>query len=292
MSAPSEEVPLRPPPDATAPPRRGQELVAEALGTGLLVLVGTSSVAASQAKAEGRADGIDPDAAGVFINAAWGIGVTMGVLAAFDASGAHLNPSVTLSTWMQGGVTTRQAARYVVAQCAGAFVGALLTTLDYVVFRGESHLRNFYCTEPLDGRGAASWANAFMNEVIATAVLILGVCAVTAPTKSPPNKFHVAGFMGAVVFAIGNAFGSITGYALNPARDAAPRLCYMVFHLGYNKAELWKQVLGEGYFWVPIIAPLVGAALATVLWRATMARSPPQPPESAVCTMCAVRVVS
>merc|ERR1712194_781996 len=207
---------------------------AELLGTCVLILFGTSMVAAIQ---------VHPDqstlySTGLYINAAWGVGVCMGVLVAFDVSGAHLNPSVTLS--------------------------ALLTTLNYVVFRGGSHLRNFYCTAPLDGASAASWSNAFLNEIMATAVLIIGFSGITS---SRCSKFQVAGFGGALIVGIGGAFGQITGYAMNPARDLGARICFLLFTVLYGKAGLWEDVMGAGYFWVPLVAPLCGAALGNKCWQ-------------------------
>merc|ERR1712194_243043 len=233
---------------------------AELLGTCVLILFGTSVVAAIQ---------VHPDqstlySTGLYINAVWGVGVCMGVLVAFDVSGAHLNPSVRLSAWIDSKLSTRKAICFATAQLVGAFCGALLTTLNYVVFRGGSHLRNFYCTAPLDGASAASWSNAFLNEIMATAVLIIGFSGITS---SRCSKFQVAGFGGALIVGIGGAFGQITGYAMNPARDLGARICFLLFTVLYGKAGVWEDVMGAGYFWVPLVAPLCGAALGNKCWQ-------------------------
>ena len=268
---------------ATAPPAAQplrNELAAECIGTALILAVGCGVVAASKLDAAGHdsgvADAADPFAQRQYINTAWGLAVTMGVLVSFDISGAHLNPAVTLHACIFGDFPKAKVGPFVAAQLVGAFLGSFMVTLDYVVFKGGALLSNFYCTAPLEG---VSFANAFVDEVLATAILLLCISGITSGPR-PASKAMVAGFVGAVVFGIGNSFGVQSGFALNPARDLGPRLCWLIFAVLYGKGDVWDDVLGGGYFWVPLVAPCVGALLAGAVGKLLVPPPPAQKSES------------
>ena len=80
----------------------------------------------------------------------------------------------------------------------------------------------------------------------------------------------MAGFVGILVFGIGNSFGVLSGYAINPARDLGPRICFLLFQLWYGKGDIWAEVWGEGYFCIPIAAPLAGSFIATKFHRVVL----------------------
>merc|ERR1711865_338169 len=236
------------------------------MGIGMIILFGVGVVAASNLPPDASAQ----VATNQYINTAWGIGVFVGVLVAYDVTGAHLNPAVTLMAYLGGGISARKGCYYVLAQLAGAFLGALVVTFDYVIFKGGDQLTNFYCTAPRDGYSAASWANCFYDELVGTAILILGILSIGETKGVAVHKFHVAGFVGILVFGIGNSFGVLSGYAINPARDLGPRLCFLLLQLWYGKGDIWAEVWGEGYFCIPIAAPLAGSFIATKFHRAVL----------------------
>lgn len=137
-------------------------------------------------------------------------------------------------------------------------------TLNFIVPKGSTALTNIYCTSP--GKDI-TFFNAAVNEFIATAMLLIGLGAITN-NRPAFNKFHVAGFAGALIYAIGNVFGPLSGYALNPARDFGPRMCYLVFALIYVQSPtIWSEVMGNGYFIVPIVAPPLGAVVGGLIYR-------------------------
>lgn len=237
-------------------------MVAEAAGTGVLIIFG-DGVCAAAATYSG-----DPFAKNIFIDAAWGLGVAFGVLVSFDVSGAHLNPVVTLQAVLTSGLPVLKGLEYVSAQVLGAFLGAIVVTVDYVAFRGGRALSNFYCTSPAAG---VSTANAFFDEFVATSLLLLGLWAI-ADRQPNASKFHVAGCMGLLVMGIGLAF-PLTGFAINPARDLGPRLCWLLCAVAYGSGDVWwDEVLGGGYFLVPILAPLAAAVVASAV-RAALVSS-------------------
>jgi len=237
-----------------------RECLAEFIGTAVIIIFGNGVVAAVQMT--------DDDKVGTFetmqfINVAWGFGVTFGIMASFDTSGAHLNCAVTLNAMILGGFSITKGLWFMAAQTLGAFFGALVVTLDYVVFKGGNALTNFYCTAPAPG---VSFLNASFNEFLGTFILMFSILGITNG-RPKFNKFHVAGFVGALVFGIGNALGAQTGYAINPARDFGPRMCYLIFAIMYGKDDLWSVVMGDGYFIVPIVFPLLGALAAGISYK-------------------------
>merc|ERR1711972_611725 len=138
-------------------------------------------------------------------------------------------------------MSIKRGLLYMAARFVGAFLGALLVTIDYVVFKGGDALTNFYCTAPFPG---VSNPNAFVQEMICTMLLLAGISAIGSGNP-PVNKFHVAGFVGLLVFAIGNCFGSQTGYGMNPARDLGPRLVWAIFHSVYSSdGSVYSTVFG------------------------------------------------
>lgn len=243
-----------------------QEFVAEVLGTAVLVILGCGVVATvvMEDKEVTMADRL-------YINLGWGAAVAFGILVSFEVSGAHLNPAVTLSNIIFGGISPKKGGIFMGAQFLGAFLGACVITLAYQ--SGEKsvlpEVGNYHTS------GAATGINsflAFMTEVICTAFLLLGIN-YAVDGNPAPNKLIVAGGVGMLVFTIGQCIGTLTGYAMNPARDFSPRVAntlFRLFHSQMDVGELWK----DGYFLVPIFAPFVGAPLGTALYKMT-SKPPP-----------------
>uniref|UniRef100_A0A915M5Q6 Uncharacterized protein n=1 Tax=Meloidogyne javanica TaxID=6303 RepID=A0A915M5Q6_MELJA len=105
------------------------------------------------------------------------------------------------------------------------------------------------------------WRNnrrvAFIDQVVGTGLLLLFVCAIIDQRNKIPGYLHPLCF-GLTVFLLTSSFGMNLGTPINPARDFGPRL-FMLFG-GYGlEAFSWRNY----YFWIPIIAPLIGALLGT-----------------------------
>ncbi|RNI22841.1 MIP/aquaporin family protein [Flexivirga caeni] len=236
------------------------ELVAEFLGTFILILFGVGVVAQVVAGGIGAHDSIAW---------AWGLGVTFGIYVAGRISGAHLNPAVTLAQAVFGGFSWKKVLPYSLAQTAGAFVAALIVRWNYTEVIGKfdpGHTlksQGIFSTLPGNGSLPVHEWGAFRDQVIGTAILVFLIFAVTA-AKNTPHVANLAPFIiGLIVVAIGFAWGTDAGYAINPARDFGPRLAS--FLTGYSHA--WSDQYGNLYFWVPIIAPLIGALVGGALWK-------------------------
>ncbi|MER7721806.1 MIP/aquaporin family protein [Streptomyces flaveolus] len=261
------------------------ELSAEFAGTMILILFGCGVVA--QVVAGGALT--DPEG-GLgnhdSISWAWGLAVTLGVYVAARLSGAHLNPAVTLALAVFKGFSWRKVVPYALAQTAGAFVAALLVRWNYTealakADPGHTLKTQFvFSTLPANGNTALpvhEWG-AFRDQVIGTAILLLLIMALTDLLNNPPGANLAPFVIGLVVVAIGMAFGTNAGYAINPARDFGPRLASFI--TGYGGA--WRDQYGNFYFWVPIVAPLIGGVLGAGLYKAFIGRflptAEPEPP--------------
>ncbi|MER5499569.1 MULTISPECIES: MIP/aquaporin family protein [unclassified Streptomyces] len=251
------------------------ELSAEFLGTMILILFGCGVVAQVVA---GGALTDPPGGLGNHdsIAWAWGLGVTLGVYVAGRLSGAHLNPAVTLALAAFKDFPWKKVAPYSLAQLAGAFVAALLVRWNYteaLAAADPGHTiktQTVFSTLPANGNTALpvhEWG-AFRDQVIGTAILVLLIFAVTDLLNTPPGANLGPFVVGLIVVAIGMAFGTNAGYAINPARDLGPRLAS--FLTGYGGA--WRDQYGNLYFWVPIVGPFIGGLVGAFFYKAFITR--------------------
>jgi len=241
------------------------ELAAEFAGTMILILFGVGVVAQVAGGGIGDHDSIAW---------AWGLGVMLGVYVAGRISGAHLNPAVTLALAVFGGFSWRKVLPYSVAQTLGAFVAALLVRWNYneVLTKADPHhtltTQGVFSTLPGNGSLPVHEWGAFRDQVIGTAILLFLILAVTDARNSAPLSNLAPVVIGLIVVAIGMAWGTDAGYAINPARDFGPRLAE--FFTGYGSA--FRDQYGNLYFWVPIIAPLVGGLVGAGLYKVLIGR--------------------
>ena len=210
----------------------------------------------------------------------WGIAVTLGVYVAGTASGAHLNPAVTLGLAVTGKFPWNKVIQYWIAQVAGAFVAALILWFVYQgAFINFEHLQHvsrgvagangmgiteakvFYTfKQPFVGIGGA-----FGDQVLGTALLMGLILAIIDLRNSPPQSNLAPFIIGLLVVGIGLSFGYNAGYAINPARDFGPRL--LAWIVGFKGLALPGP---DNYFWVPIVGPLLGAAIGGLVYEFTI----------------------
>ncbi|WP_234897709.1 MIP/aquaporin family protein [Mycolicibacterium vanbaalenii] len=244
-------------------------MMAEFFGTMVLILFGVGVVAQVVAANIGDHDSIAW---------AWGLGVMLGIYVAGRISGAHINPAVTLALALFQGFPWRKVAPYATAQVAGAFVGALLVRWNYSEVLAKfdpGHTiksQGVFSTLPGNGTLPVSDLGALRDQIIGTAILVLLVIAITDARNSAPMANLTPFIVGLLVVAIGMAWGTNAGYAINPARDFGPRL--MSFLTGYGGA--WRDQYGNLYFWVPILGPLIGAVVGGALYKYCVARFLPR----------------
>ncbi|MCE3551649.1 aquaporin family protein [Pseudonocardia sp. RS11V-5] len=239
-------------------------LSAEFAGTMILILFGNGVVAqvvtAPKDSPLGNHDSI---------TWAWGIGVTLGVYVAGRLSGAHLNPAVTVALASFQGFPWKRVVPYVVAQTLGAFVAALIVRVTYadLINRADpnhtSATQIIFATLPGNGGGGVSIPTAFLDQVVGTAILVFVIFALVHARNNPPLSNLAPVVIGLLVVAIGMAFGANAGYAINPARDFGPRFASYI--TGY--ATAWVDPNGTPYWWLPIVAPIVGGLVGGALFK-------------------------
>jgi glycerol uptake facilitator protein len=254
------------------------ELIAEFLGTMILILFGVGVVAQVVTTPDGSLGDHDS------IAWAWGIGVILGVYVAGRISGGHINPAVTIALATFGGFPWRKVLPYSLAQTAGAFVAAIIVRFVYadLIFKVDPQhtiaTQGIYSTLPGNGVDGVGIPTAFFDQVVGTAILVFVVFALVTAANNPPQANLAPVVIGLLVVGIGMAWGANAGYAINPARDFGPRLASLV--TGYETAMFDQN--GNLYFWLPIVAPIIGGLLGGALWKFTIERYLPTPEEAPV----------
>ncbi|WP_375484390.1 MIP/aquaporin family protein [uncultured Jatrophihabitans sp.] len=237
-------------------------LLAEFVGTMILILFGDGVVAQVNAATDGSLGGHDA------IAWSWGIAVTLAIYVAGRRSGAHINPAVTVSLAVFEGFAWRKVMPYIGAQFLGAFTGALLVRWNYTetlakVDPGHTmKTQGVFSTLPGNGSLPVSEWGALRDQIIGTAVLLLVIRALGDVRNSPPLANMAPLMIGLLVVVIGMALGADAGYAINPARDFGPRMASFI--TGYGTA--FRDQYGNLYFWVPIVGPLIGGLVGSGLY--------------------------
>ena len=211
---------------------------------------------------------------------AWGIGVTMGVYVSARISGAHINPAVTIALAAFRGFAWRKVLPYIGAQFLGAFAAALVVRWNYdkVLDKFDPGLtiksQGVFSTLPGNGSvelGAGMWSG-LLDQIIGTAILMMVILAIVDLRNTAPAANLGPFMIGLLVVGIGMAWGTLAGYAINPARDFGPRLASAL--TGYG-GEAFKDQFGDPYFWVPIVGPIVGALIGALLYDLLVGRNLP-----------------
>lgn len=234
--------------------------MAEFVGTMLLVLLGDGVVANVLLKgSKGN------NAGWIVITTGWGLAVAVAVYCVGVVSGGHINPAVTLALATIGQFEWWKVPGYLVAQFAGAFVGAILVWLAYLPHWGVTEDKGaklgVFCTGPAIRRPSLN----VITEVIGTAVLLIGVLAIPSVKNLSPESGFSTGFgpflVGVLVWSIGLSLGGSTGYAINPARDLGPRIAHAVLPIPGKRDSDW------GYAWVPVAGPVIGGVLGALVYK-------------------------
>ncbi|MFD2742488.1 MULTISPECIES: MIP/aquaporin family protein [Sphingobacterium] len=237
-------------------------IVAELFGTFLMILIGCGVVANVVLNdTKGHAGGW------IVITTAWALAVFIGVSVAGPYSGAHINPAVTLSVWMIDEIDILTALSYVAAQFVGAMLASVVVWLCYRPHFDRTQdgtaTQAVFCTSP----AIRDRKSNFTTELVATFVLISTILFFQEPSMQLDESAAVIGLgsIGALpvallVWGIGLALGGTTGYAINPVRDLAPRLVYSMLPIKS------KAGFDASYAWLPVVAPLAGSVIATLLY--------------------------
>ena len=229
----------------------------EFIGTLVLILLGDGVCCATslnKSKAQG--------AGWVVVTLGWGFAVMCAVFIAGPYSGAHLNPALTIGLAAAGQFDWCAVLPYIAAQMLGGFAGAVLVYIFYKdhfdATEDQATKLGVFCTAPaIMNKGRNFFCEALAAWLLVFVILALG-------TKENAAAFSMGG-LGAfpvtmLIVAIGMSLGATTGYAINPARDLAPRIAHAVLPIKDKGSNQW------GYSWIPVAGPICGGVIAALTY--------------------------
>jgi glycerol uptake facilitator protein len=255
-----------------ATPTTPQKLLAEVIGTASLVYIGAGSAAATGVIAAGTRVPFSMAQLGM-ISFAFMFVIVGIVYAIGHISGGHINPAVTVSLAAWGKFPWREVPGYVIAQVAGALIGAL----GYFVTLGKSAAVAAGGGVTAYNASSMGFGRAGLIEAIGTAILVFTIFGVI-DHRAVPGWAPMA--IGASVFAIIIVLGPATGAAINPARY----LGAMIVQNAFGGTVSWSQA--PAYIVGELAGGLVGGlaylALSTTRRQAALTSLPPADTDSAV----------
>ncbi|XP_069508009.1 aquaporin-10 isoform X2 [Ambystoma mexicanum] len=240
-----------------------RECMAEFLGVFVLILItnGATAQAVTSLQTKG----------GYFTMYLGGaLAVTVAIYVSGGVSGGHLNPAYTLSMCLLGRFQWRKMPLFVFIQILASFAAAGTAYALYydaiqqycngsLTVTGPRETASIFATYPADY--LTLW-NGFLDQVIGTAMLLVGILAIVDSKNKPVPKGLEPLLVGLLVLSIGLSMGSNCGYPINPARDLGPRL--FTFVAGWGP-EVFSA--GNNWWWIPIVAPLLGAVIGSVVYE-------------------------
>lgn len=227
--------------------------IGEIIGTALLIILGDGVVANAILKqTKGNGSGW------IVITFGWGMAVFVAVFTVASVSGAHINPAVTIGLAAAGKFPWASVPIYLAGQMIGGAIGAFLVWLHYRQHFGVTNepgvILGVFATAP----EIRSNLHNMISEIIGTFVLVFGVLYLAKPEVGLGALDALP--VGLLVFSIGLSLGGTTGYAINPARDLAPRIMHAVLPISGKGSSDWS------YSWIPVLGPIAGSILAAILY--------------------------
>jgi glycerol uptake facilitator protein len=234
-------------------------IIAEIIGTALLILLGQGVVAnVGLDKTTGNNSGW------IVITVGWALAVYVAVVVAGPYSGAHVNPAVSIGLAIAGKFPWASVPGYILAQMIGAMLGATLVWMLYKdhfdATKDAASKKAVFCTAP----AIRNIPSNLFSESVGTFVLVFTILYLTDGSINDTQSVIGLGSVGAIpvaflVWAIGLSLGGTTGYAINPARDLGPRIIHSILPIKEKAPDDWS------YSWVPVLGPIIGGSIAAVL---------------------------
>lgn len=272
------------------------ELWAEFFGTFILICFGDGVVAmlwGLVGSGRSAAGPLQSSGDWLLITWGWALAVAFAVYVCGGVTGAHINPAITLGAAIRKQLPWNKVPGYWVAQVLGAFLGAALVFLVYNnainhfdqmnhIVKGTAASKATYSTfATFPAPYFHNFLGPLIDQIVGTFFLALFVWAVTDEFNLPVGANMTPFIVGMIVMAVGISFGANAGYAINPARDFGPRMFAWIAGWG-SQAMPGNYGNVNDYFWIPIVGPLIGAALACPIYDLTIrdvlkARKPPEP---------------
>lgn len=226
--------------------------IAEMIGTLLLILLGDGVVANVVLKnSKGSNSGW------IVITTGWAIAVAVPALIFGSYSGAHFNPALTIALAVIGKVGWNLVPIYISGQLVGGFLGAVLVFIQYYDQFKTSDNKADKLAVFATGPAIRHTVINLMSEIIGTAVLVFGILGIGAQDIASGLGTL---FVGLLIWGIGLSLGGSTGYAINPARDLAPRIAHAILPIPNKGDSDW------GYAWIPVIGPIIGGILGAIVY--------------------------
>ena len=214
-----------------------QKYISELIGTAILVFMGCGSAVVL---------GCETSGGHLAVALAFGLAIVATAYVIGGISGCHINPAVSLAMLIQKKLSAVDFVGYVIAQIIGALCGAGL--LKAIVSFGVTDQTGALGS---NGVAAVGVGGAIVVEIILTFIFIFAILGVT----SDDSKGSVAGIVIGLTLAFVHIVGiPLTGTSVNPARSIGPS----ILAGGSALSDLW----------VFIVAPLVGSAIAAIVFRA------------------------
>ncbi len=231
------------------------QYVAECVGTAILVLLGDGVVANVNLEKSNMKGG-----GSVQITIAWGLAVLIPVCIFSGVSGAQFNPAVTIAMALDGKCSWSIVPGYIAAQLLGGWIGAVMVYLFYKdqldATKDPATKLCCFCTKP----GVRNLPRNFFCEATATFILVFALLGfINVHGAEQVGMDHI--LVWSLIVSIGMSLGGATGYAINPARDLAPRLAHFILPMKDKGSSDW------GYAFVPVAGPIVGGILAVFLFK-------------------------
>ena len=224
-----------------------KKLFAEFIGTAVLVIVGCGTA---------MLVGCDAAAGGGYILTALAFGLAIVAMAYSigNISGCHINPAVSLGVLLSGGMSVKEFFAYVIAQILGAFAGTGILAAIFGL-GGVTDMTGGFGANGLAGVNGSPIAG-LLVEIVLTFIFVIAILGVTSK-KAGHGSF--GGLVIALTLTLVHILGiGLTGTSVNPARSIAPAVI----------AACTGNIDPLAALWVFIVGPLVGAALAAVVYKA------------------------
>ncbi|XP_029990298.1 aquaporin-7 [Sphaeramia orbicularis] len=207
----------------------------------------------------------------VSINLGFGLAVAMGVHVGGKVSGAHMNAAVSFTMCVFGRLAWKMLPLYVFAQFLGSFLAAGTIYAVYyeaiysycggnLTVTGVKATAGIFATYPAP---YLSLMGGFIDQVFGTAMLLLCLMALSDQKNKPAAAGNEPVAVGLLVLLIGISLGSNSGYAINPTRDIGPRVFTALAGWG---VDVFRS--GNGWWWVPLVAPPIGGVIGAGLYKA------------------------
>ncbi|XP_008321325.1 aquaporin-10a [Cynoglossus semilaevis] len=250
-----------------------RECMAEFLGTFVLLLFGCSAAAQVKTSRETKGQFMS-------VNIAFSVGVMSAMYLTKGITGAHLNPAVTLSFCVLRQTPWKRLVPYSLSQLLGAYVASgVVYTVYYdaimsfsggvLTVYGPNETASIFATYPSE---YISLGRSFLDQVVGTGMLMLCILCLGETRNTPAPPGLIPPIVAVIVLGISMSMSANCGGAINPARDLGPRLFTLTAGWGTEVFTCYNY-----WFWVPLVAPPIGAVLGTLMYTFFISMHLPDP---------------